>query len=217
MAYVGNAPRQVEGLSGQQDGARAAGNDGPLVLTGARLFDARGRTTHTMARASPRLGARPASPSPTSASSLVPSATPPGAITAMVSRLCRKRSFATDGRGRLPASAVVPARDEQGWTAHRPQILLVERLLEQGVRAARHWVRRRGLAGVGEPRIGAAAGATIRPPPRPRRSAPAWASGAGVPRRRGPRRGCAAPPWDRDGAPPRWRIIQGGHEPDARR
>ena len=32
-------------------------------------------------------------------------------------------------------------------------------LLEQGVRAARHWVRRRGLAGVGEPRIGAAAGA----------------------------------------------------------
>ena len=37
MAYVGNTPRQVEGLSGQQDGARAAGNDGPLVLTGARL------------------------------------------------------------------------------------------------------------------------------------------------------------------------------------
>ena len=37
------------------------------------------------------------------------------------------------------------------------------------------------------------------------------------PQRRGPRRGCAAPPWDRDGAPPRWRIIQGGHEPDARR
>ena len=67
MAYVGNAPRQVEGLSGQQDGARAAGNDGPLVLTGARLFDARGRTTHTMARASPRLGARPPAPSPTSA------------------------------------------------------------------------------------------------------------------------------------------------------
>ena len=31
-------------------------------------------------------------------------------------------------------------------------------LLEQGVRAARHWVRRRGLAGVGEPRIGVAAG-----------------------------------------------------------
>ena len=59
VAYVGNAPRQVEGLSGQQDGARADGNDDPLVLTGARLFDARGRTTHTMARASPRLGARP--------------------------------------------------------------------------------------------------------------------------------------------------------------
>ena len=64
--------------------------------------------------------------------------------------MCRKRSFATGGRGRLPASAVVPARDEQGRTAHRPQILLVERLLEQGVRAARHWVRRRGLAGVGD-------------------------------------------------------------------
>ena len=42
------------------------------------------------------------------------------------------------------------ARGEQGRAAHRPLLLLVERLLEQGVRAARH----RGAAPRQEPQFG---------------------------------------------------------------
>ena len=73
----------------------------------------------TMARSSstarvPTTRLPTASQSPTSASSLVPSATPSGAIPAMVSRLYRKRSFATHrdphsvGGLTPPASAVIP-------------------------------------------------------------------------------------------------------------
>ena len=39
VAYVGNAKRPIEGLAGEEDGARAAGKDGPLVLDGELLVD----------------------------------------------------------------------------------------------------------------------------------------------------------------------------------
>ena len=39
MAHVGDSKRLIEGLAGQQDGARAAGEDGPLVLDGELLLD----------------------------------------------------------------------------------------------------------------------------------------------------------------------------------
>ena len=38
-AYVGNVERPIEGLAGEEDGARAAGKDGPLVLDGELLVD----------------------------------------------------------------------------------------------------------------------------------------------------------------------------------
>ena len=39
VANVGDAKRPIDGLTGQEDGARAAGEDGPLVLGGELLLD----------------------------------------------------------------------------------------------------------------------------------------------------------------------------------
>ena len=41
MPHVGDAKRPIEGLAGEEDGARAAGEDGPLVLAGELLLDER--------------------------------------------------------------------------------------------------------------------------------------------------------------------------------
>ena len=41
MPHVGDPQRPIEGFPGEQDGARAAGEDGPLVLDGELLVDER--------------------------------------------------------------------------------------------------------------------------------------------------------------------------------
>ena len=40
-AHVGDAQRPIDGLAGQEDGPRAAGEDRPLVLDGVPLLDER--------------------------------------------------------------------------------------------------------------------------------------------------------------------------------
>ena len=61
--------------------------------------------------------------------------------------------------GRLAGPA---ARREQGRAADRKQVLLVERLLQQGVLAPRQRARRRGLAGIGQPGVEVARAAAER-------------------------------------------------------
>ena len=41
MAHVGDAQRPIERFAGEENGARAAGEDGPLVLDGELLVDER--------------------------------------------------------------------------------------------------------------------------------------------------------------------------------
>ena len=118
----------------------------------------------------------------------------------MLGRLVRSTSARHRKRHEIrhaAARAAVSARDEQGRTAHRPQILLVERLLEQGVRAARHWVRRRGLAGVGKPRIGVAAVGVdaVKAASRGRSHGSATASTETIRTRLGQRRWRSETPW----------------------
>ena len=86
-------------------------------------------------------------------SSMLQSRKPEARDRSDVHRPCRRNRH--DQSTSHPGSSVLQvgraARREQGGAAHRQQVLLVERLLEQGVLAAGDRARRGGRAAAGEP------------------------------------------------------------------
>ena len=60
MAHVGDAKCAIGGFAGEEDGARAAGKDGPLVLDGELLLDERVDETGDTFSVVARLEVRPA-------------------------------------------------------------------------------------------------------------------------------------------------------------